>query len=50
LPAGCAFEPRCIYRMPVCESIDPPLIETGPGHWKACHHQGALGKLRGEAA
>jgi oligopeptide transport system ATP-binding protein len=50
LPAGCAFAPRCIYRMPVCESIDPPLIETAPGHWKACHHQGALGKLRGEAA
>jgi oligopeptide transport system ATP-binding protein len=50
LPPGCAFAPRCIYRMPVCESIDPPLIETVPGHWKACHHQGALGKLRGEAA
>jgi oligopeptide transport system ATP-binding protein len=50
LPAGCAFAPRCIYRMPVCDTIAPPLIETSPGHWKACHHEGELGKLRGEAA
>jgi oligopeptide transport system ATP-binding protein len=50
LPAGCAFAPRCIYRMPVCDSVAPPLIETTAGHWKACHHEGALGKLRGEAA
>jgi oligopeptide transport system ATP-binding protein len=50
LPPGCAFAPRCIYRMPVCESVAPPLVETEPGHWKACHHEGALGKLRGEAA
>ena len=50
LPAGCAFAPRCIYRMPICDTVTPPLLETSPGHWKACHHDGALGKLRGEAA
>jgi oligopeptide transport system ATP-binding protein len=50
LPAGCAFAPRCIYRMPVCDTLAPPLVESAPGHWKACHHQGELGKLRGEAA
>jgi oligopeptide transport system ATP-binding protein len=50
LPAGCAFAPRCIYRMPICDSVAPALIETGAGHWKACHHEGALGRLRGEAA
>jgi oligopeptide transport system ATP-binding protein len=50
LPAGCAFAPRCIYRLPICDVLTPPLIETGPGHWKACHHDGPLGKLRGEAA
>ena len=50
LPAGCAFAPRCIYRLPVCERLAPPLIEASPGHWKACHHDGALGKLHGEAA
>jgi oligopeptide transport system ATP-binding protein len=50
LPPGCAFAPRCIYRLPICDAIAPPLVETRPGHWKACHHDGALGKLRGEAA
>jgi len=50
LPAGCAFAPRCIYRLPICETLTPPLIEAGAGHWKACHHSGPLGKLRGEAA
>jgi oligopeptide transport system ATP-binding protein len=50
LPAGCAFAPRCIYRMPLCDTVAPPLLEASPGHWQACHHDGALGKLRGEAA
>jgi oligopeptide transport system ATP-binding protein len=50
LPPGCAFAPRCIYRMPICDAVAPPLLEDRPGHWKACHHDGALGKLRGEAA
>jgi oligopeptide transport system ATP-binding protein len=50
LPAGCAFAPRCIYRLPVCETLAPPLIETSAGHWKACHHVGPLGKLRDAAA
>jgi oligopeptide transport system ATP-binding protein len=50
LPGGCAFAPRCIYRMPVCTAVTPPLVEASPGHWKACHHDGALGKLRGEGA
>jgi oligopeptide/dipeptide ABC transporter ATP-binding protein len=50
LPTGCAFAPRCIYRMPLCDTVAPPLLEASPGHWKACHHDGALGKLRGEAA
>jgi oligopeptide transport system ATP-binding protein len=50
LPAGCAFAPRCIYRMPICDSVTPALLETAAGHCKACHHAGPLGKLRGEAA
>jgi oligopeptide transport system ATP-binding protein len=50
LPAGCAFAPRCIYRMSVCETVTPPLLQASPGHWRACHHHGALGKLRIEAA
>jgi oligopeptide transport system ATP-binding protein len=50
LPPGCAFAPRCIYRLAVCEAVTPPLVETTSGHWKACHHEGPLGRLRGEAA
>jgi len=50
LPAGCAFAPRCIYRLPICDAVAPPLIQSSPGHWKACHHDGPLGRLRGEAA
>jgi hypothetical protein len=36
--------------MPICDAVAPPLLEDSPGHCKACHHDGALGKLRGEAA
>jgi hypothetical protein len=35
--------------MPVCDALMPPLVETSSGHWKACHHEGALGKLRAQA-
>ncbi len=49
-PAGCAFEPRCLYRSDICRRRSPALLETTPGHWKACHHDGPLGKLREAAA
>jgi oligopeptide/dipeptide ABC transporter ATP-binding protein len=45
LPTGCPFAPRCLYRMAVCTQVDPALTAVGPGHRKACHHQGALGRL-----
>jgi oligopeptide transport system ATP-binding protein len=50
LPPGCPFAPRCLYRMPVCDSVMPALQQVGPEHWKACHHEGALGRLRGQLA
>jgi oligopeptide transport system ATP-binding protein len=50
LPAGCAFAARCAYRLPVCHSVVPPLLEAAPGHWKACHYDDVLDKLRGQAA
>jgi oligopeptide transport system ATP-binding protein len=50
LPPGCPFAPRCLYAAPVCRSVEPALTLSAPGHWKACHHQGALGKLQGDAA
>jgi oligopeptide/dipeptide ABC transporter ATP-binding protein len=46
LPPGCAFAARCLYRLDVCERTVPALLESSPGHWKACHYQGALGRLR----
>jgi oligopeptide/dipeptide ABC transporter ATP-binding protein len=38
LPAGCAFSPRCQYRLQVCLERSPELQagET-PGHLDACH-------------
>ncbi len=47
LPRGCAFAPRCTYRMPVCEATSPPLAEVHPGHWAACHYHHPLGRLQG---
>jgi peptide/nickel transport system ATP-binding protein len=37
-PPGCAFQTRCPGKIgPVCEEVEPPLREAGPGHWIACH-------------
>ena len=30
LPPGCAFAPRCPYRIEKCDE-DPPLLQAGPG-------------------
>ena len=35
LPRGCAFAPRCAYRVERCSEI-PPLEDVGPGHTSAC--------------
>jgi oligopeptide/dipeptide ABC transporter ATP-binding protein len=35
LPPGCAFAPRCTYRVERCGEA-PPLVEVGPGHTSAC--------------
>jgi oligopeptide/dipeptide ABC transporter ATP-binding protein len=36
MPSGCAFEPRCEFRLPECKRAVPPLIEVGQGHWARC--------------
>jgi oligopeptide/dipeptide ABC transporter ATP-binding protein len=36
MPAGCAFEPRCRYRVPECARALPSLVEVSPGHWARC--------------
>jgi peptide/nickel transport system ATP-binding protein len=36
MPPGCAFEPRCEFRLPECARAMPPLAEVGAGHWARC--------------
>jgi oligopeptide/dipeptide ABC transporter ATP-binding protein len=43
LPSGCAFAPRCRYRLPICEGTSPALLQRTPGHTTACHYPGPLG-------
>jgi peptide/nickel transport system ATP-binding protein len=35
-PPGCAFEPRCEFRISDCSRSLPPLAEVAPGHWARC--------------
>ena len=35
-PPGCAFEPRCEWRLPSCAERLPSLVEVTPGHWARC--------------
>jgi len=36
MPPGCAFEPRCEFRVPDCARSLPPLVEVAAGHWARC--------------
>ena len=36
-PGGCYFHTRCRFAVDVCRSTTPPLEETQPGRWVACH-------------
>ena len=36
MPSGCAFEPRCDFRVPNCKCGIPPLVEVAAGHWARC--------------
>ena len=35
LPPGCAFAPRCRYRMPICDE-PVPVYDFGAGHVARC--------------
>ena len=37
LPSGCRFHPRCDVRIDLCSVESPPLLETAPAHYAACH-------------
>jgi oligopeptide/dipeptide ABC transporter ATP-binding protein len=36
MPPGCAFEPRCGFRIPDCARSLPPLLEVAEKHWARC--------------
>jgi peptide/nickel transport system ATP-binding protein len=36
MPPGCAFEPRCEFRMADCARALPPLVEVAANHWARC--------------
>jgi len=36
MPPGCAFEPRCEFRVRECARELPPLIVVAPSHWARC--------------
>ncbi len=36
-PSGCSFHPRCPYRMDLCDTSEPALVDTGSSHAAACH-------------
>lgn len=36
-PQGCRFHPRCYYTQPICEKVEPTLIDVGNNHLVACH-------------
>jgi oligopeptide/dipeptide ABC transporter ATP-binding protein len=36
MPPGCAFEPRCEFRVTECARQMPPLLEIAAGHWARC--------------
>lgn len=36
-PSGCFFNPRCPFKMEVCEKEYPQLIQISDDHWVACH-------------
>jgi oligopeptide transport system ATP-binding protein len=44
-PSGCRFHTRCWVVKDVCKTVDPPLVDTGGGHFVACHlHPAAVGE------
>ena len=36
MPPGCAFEPRCEFRIDECARTPPELVEVAAGHWARC--------------
>ncbi len=48
-PSGCRFRTRCRYATEMCAGTPPPLVETEPDHFSACHYAKELA-LKGAAS
>ncbi len=35
-PSGCTFHPRCSRAMPICQTVEPSMIELGHNHRARC--------------
>jgi oligopeptide/dipeptide ABC transporter ATP-binding protein len=35
-PSGCRFHPRCPVAIPICNRLEPALVEATPGQWVHC--------------
>ncbi len=46
LPSGCAFNPRCEFKLDRCLVEAPPLIKSANGRSNACFYKGELVKRR----
>jgi oligopeptide transport system ATP-binding protein len=42
-PPGCAFHPRCPFRVEICDREEPVLEDRGSHHRVACHRQDLSG-------
>jgi peptide/nickel transport system ATP-binding protein len=49
VPGGCPFHPRCPHAFAVCPEVEPPLLQSQPGHVVACHLSPAKRRQIGQA-